>query len=71
MKLNTEEPFLLSALMPLPLNCNLAYAISKVQVNQQELKLKVLKQLLVYAENISLTQKNINTSTEVALKAML
>jgi hypothetical protein len=51
----TEEEFLLSVLLPLPLNSTSVYAISKVQ--------------LTYTEKINLMDKNINNSMVAALKA--
>jgi hypothetical protein len=52
-----------------PLNYTLAYAIRKVQVNQEELKMTGTHQLLVYIENVNLMEKKHNTSTEASLKA--
>jgi uncharacterized membrane protein len=63
-KLITEQEFLLSFLLPLPLNSTSVYAITKVQ-----LTIKGTHQLLGYIENVNLLDKNINNSMVAAMKA--
>jgi hypothetical protein len=49
------------ALLPLLFNFGFKYAISKVHENQEGLEFNVIHQLLVYADNVNIMDKNINT----------
>jgi len=62
-ELITKEMFLLSVLLPQPLNSTSVSAISKVQ-----LTMKGTHQLLGYTEYVNLMDKNINNSMVAALK---
>ena len=50
------------ALQPLLFNCTLDYAIRRVQVNQDGLKLNYTLQRLVYADDINITGGSVHTA---------
>ena len=54
------------ALLPLLFNFALKYAIRRVQVNQDGLKLNCTHQLLVYADDVNILGGSVNTEQENA-----
>jgi retron-type reverse transcriptase len=52
------------ALSPLLLNFALEYAIRRVQVNQEGLKLNATNQFLVYAEDVNVEVRSAHTTKE-------
>jgi len=54
------------ALLPLFFNATLQYAIRRVQVNQNGLKLKVTHQLLFYVDDVNTLGKSVHTVKENA-----
>jgi len=54
------------ALSPLLFNCTLEYAIRKVQVNQDGLKLNGTHQLLVYADDVNILGRIVHRIKENA-----
>jgi len=54
------------ALSPLLFNFALQYAIRRVQVNQNGLKLKGTQQLLVYADDVNIIEGSVHTVKENA-----
>jgi len=54
------------ALSPLLFNCALEYAIGRVQVNQDGLKLNGTHQLLVYADDVKIMVESVHTIKENA-----
>ena len=54
------------ALSPLLFNFTLEYAIRRVQVNQDGLKLKGTHQLLVYADDVNILGGSVHTVKENA-----
>ena len=53
------------ALSPLLLNFALEYTIRRVQVNQDGLKLNGTHQLLVYADNVNISDGSIHTKKKI------
>ena len=51
---------------PLLFNCALEYAIGRVQVNQDGLKLNGTHQLLVYADDVKIMVESVHTIKENA-----
>ena len=54
------------ALSPMLFNCALEYAIRRVQVNQDGLKLNGAHQLLAYDDDVNILEGNIHTLKENA-----
>jgi hypothetical protein len=48
-------------LSPLLFNCALDYAIRRVYVNQDNLKLNITRQILVYADDVSISGRSVYT----------
>jgi hypothetical protein len=48
---------------PLLFNCALEYAIRRVQVNQDGLKLDGTHQLMIYADNVNILGGSVHTMT--------